>query len=180
MIVQSFAVRGETAIEQQGACAELISELCRAMQRSKRDFQRGFFFQDEVKEKVTIESMWFLLYPSDRNVYPVPHSWSFLHALVLTGGWSPVSYSEILSYTCQNGYIQKHKWQLIMARMWSKGNTPSLLVRAQICTVTLEINIVISQKIVNRSISWPNYTITRAYTQRTLHHATRTLAQLCL
>jgi hypothetical protein len=34
----------------------------------------------------------------------------------------------------------------MLAGMWSKGNTPPLLVEVQICTTTLEINLVVSQK----------------------------------
>jgi len=34
----------------------------------------------------------------------------------------------------------------MLARMWSQGNTPPLLVEVQICTVTLEIDWAFSQK----------------------------------
>jgi len=36
--------------------------------------------------------------------------------------------------------------QLILARMWNKGNTHSLLGRVRICTVSLEISVAIPQK----------------------------------
>jgi hypothetical protein len=45
----------------------------------------------------------------------------------------------------------------MLARMWSKGNTPPLLVGMPSCTTTLEISLAISQKIVNR------YTTRRSY-----------------
>jgi hypothetical protein len=34
----------------------------------------------------------------------------------------------------------------MLARIWSKGNTPTLLVGEQTCTTTLEINLAVSQK----------------------------------
>jgi hypothetical protein len=40
----------------------------------------------------------------------------------------------------------KNKGQLVLARMWSKGNTPPLLAGEQTCTANLEINMVVSQK----------------------------------
>ena len=46
----------------------------------------------------------------------------------------------------------------MLARMWSKGDTLSLLVRVQTCKATLEIYMAISQKIGNRSTSRPSYT----------------------
>ena len=67
--------------------------------------------------------------------------------------------SEISSYTCQNGQDQKHWWQLMLERTWGKGNTSPLLVRVQICTVTLGISMVISQKIRKQSTSRPSFTI---------------------
>ena len=35
--------------------------------------------------------------------------------------------SEIPSYICKNGQHQKHRWQLMLERMWGKGNPPPLL-----------------------------------------------------
>jgi hypothetical protein len=35
----------------------------------------------------------------------------------------------------------------MLARMWRKGNTPPLLVGLQACTTTLEISLVVPQKI---------------------------------
>ena len=35
----------------------------------------------------------------------------------------------------------------MLARMWSKGNTPPLLVGVQTCTATMEINVVVPQKL---------------------------------
>ena len=61
------------------------------------------------------------------------------------------------------------------------GDTPLLLVGLQTCTAILEINMVVSQKIWNRSKSSPSYTTPEhipKYTQRMLHPTTRTPAQL--
>jgi hypothetical protein len=46
----------------------------------------------------------------------------------------------------------------MLARMWSKGNTPQLLVAVQTFTITLEINLAVSQKIGNRSNLRPSDT----------------------
>jgi hypothetical protein len=54
--------------------------------------------------------------------------------------------------------IAKTKQQQMLARVWSKENTPPLLVGEQTCTTTLEINLVVSQKIGNSSTSRPTYT----------------------
>ena len=35
----------------------------------------------------------------------------------------------------------------MLSRMWSKGNTPPLLVGVQICTATLKITVAFSQKV---------------------------------
>jgi hypothetical protein len=45
----------------------------------------------------------------------------------------------------------------MLARMWSKGNTPPMLVGLQTYTTTLEIGLEVSQKIENSSISGLNY-----------------------
>ena len=47
-----------------------------------------------------------------------------------------------------------------MERMWSKGNTPPLLVEVRTYTTTLEINLAVSQKTGNSSISRPSETTT--------------------
>jgi hypothetical protein len=39
----------------------------------------------------------------------------------------------------------------MLVGMWSKGNTPPLLVGVQTCTTSLGINLVVSQKIRNSS-----------------------------
>ena len=44
----------------------------------------------------------------------------------------------------------------MLERMWSKGNTPPLLVRMQTCTTTLETSLAISQNIGNQPTSWPS------------------------
>ena len=46
----------------------------------------------------------------------------------------------------------------MLARMWSRGNTLALLMGVQTCTATLEINIMVFQKIGNHSTSGPSYT----------------------
>jgi hypothetical protein len=47
----------------------------------------------------------------------------------------------------------------VLIKVWSKGNTPLLLVGVQTytCTVILEINLMVSQKIGNRSTSRPSW-----------------------
>ena len=37
--------------------------------------------------------------------------------------------------------------QLVLTRMWSKGDTPPLIVGVQIYTATMEINMAVPQKI---------------------------------
>jgi hypothetical protein len=46
----------------------------------------------------------------------------------------------------------------MLARMWYKGNSPPLMVGMQTCAITLEINLAVSQKIGNSSISRNSYT----------------------
>ena len=46
-----------------------------------------------------------------------------------------------------------------MARLWSKDNTPPLLVGVKTCTATLEINLAAPQNMKNSSTSRPSYTI---------------------
>jgi hypothetical protein len=46
----------------------------------------------------------------------------------------------------------------MLVRMWSKGDTLSLLVGVQMYTTILETNLVVSQKIGNSSTSSPSYT----------------------
>jgi hypothetical protein len=46
----------------------------------------------------------------------------------------------------------------MLMRIWSKGNTSSLLVGMQTCPTTLEINVAVSQKTGNHSTSSPSYT----------------------
>jgi hypothetical protein len=55
----------------------------------------------------------------------------------------------------------------MLVRMWSKANTPPLLVGVQLCISTLEINLTVSLKSGNSSTSRPNYIYhSWAYTQR--------------
>ena len=54
------------------------------------------------------------------------------------------SYFEILSYTNQNGYDQCNKAQLMLARMWSKGNAHPLLMGVQTCRITIKINVTVA------------------------------------
>ena len=46
----------------------------------------------------------------------------------------------------------------MLERMRSQGNTPPLLVGVQTFTASLEINVTISQKITNQSVSKPSDT----------------------
>ena len=45
----------------------------------------------------------------------------------------------------------------MLLRMWSTGNSFSLLTEVQTCLATLEINMEVCQKIENRSFSRPSY-----------------------
>ena len=38
------------------------------------------------------------------------------------------NYSEVSPHTCQNGHHQKVYKQLMLERVWTKGNPPTLLV----------------------------------------------------
>jgi hypothetical protein len=64
----------------------------------------------------------------------------------------------------------------MMARMWMKGNTIPFLVGLQMSTTTLEINLVVSQKLGNVSISRSSYT---SPGQKMPYYTTMALAQLC-
>ncbi|KAL6038710.1 hypothetical protein STEG23_033145 [Scotinomys teguina] len=66
--------------------------------------------------------------------------------------------SKIPSYTCQNGYDKKHRGQFMLERIWSKRNTPPVLVEMQIGTTTLESSMANPQKIGNHSSSRPSHT----------------------
>jgi hypothetical protein len=60
--------------------------------------------------------------------------------------------------------------QLMLVMMWSKGNTLPLLVGVKAYTATLEMNLMVSQKIMNRSTSRPSYTIPGIYSKDTESH----------
>ena len=47
----------------------------------------------------------------------------------------------------------------MLERMWSKENTPPLMVGMQTCTTSLEISMLVSQKIRNQPTSRPDNTI---------------------
>jgi hypothetical protein len=64
---------------------------------------------------------------------------------------------------------------LMLARMWSKGNTSPLLMEVK-TYATLEITLEVSQKIGNRSTSRPSYTNSWAYTQKMPYFTTGTLS----
>jgi hypothetical protein len=66
--------------------------------------------------------------------------------------------SEVPPYIYHNGKLQNSKDNHTLAKMWSKGSSPSLLIGVQACTATLEINLVVSQKTGNSSTSRPSYT----------------------
>ena len=65
---------------------------------------------------------------------------------------------EIPLYTNQNGQNKNLKWQHMLAKMWRKRNTLPLLVRLQTCTTTLEVHLMVSQKIRNSFIWRPRNT----------------------
>ena len=54
---------------------------------------------------------------------------------------------EIPPHTSQNGLDQNFRWLQMLARMWRKRNSPPLLVGLQAYTTTLEISLVVPQKI---------------------------------
>jgi hypothetical protein len=68
----------------------------------------------------------------------------------------------------------------MLARMWSKGKTPALLVGVQTCKTTLEINFAVSQKIGNSPTSRPQAIPLLGIYPRDAPPYPRTLAQLCL
>jgi hypothetical protein len=51
----------------------------------------------------------------------------------------------------------------MLVRMWSKGNTSSLLLGMQTCANTLEINLAVSQKTGKSPTSIPSYTLLGIY-----------------
>ena len=58
-----------------------------------------------------------------------------------------------------NALDQNLKWQHMLARVWTNGNIPSFFLGRQTCTPTLEIKLVVSQKIRTNSTSWLCYII---------------------
>lgn len=56
----------------------------------------------------------------------------------------------------------------MLARIWSKGNTPPLLVGIQTFTTTMEISMVVPQKDGNQSTSRSSYTTLRHKPKRCL------------
>ena len=73
--------------------------------------------------------------------------------------------SEIPSYTSKNGQDQKHRWQLMLERLWGKGNTSALLIWMQAGTTPLNVIVTISQKIKKQPSSRPSNT-TFGYTSK--------------
>jgi hypothetical protein len=59
-------------------------------------------------------------------------------------------------------------------RIWNKGNIPPLLVGVQTFTTTMEVSMVVPQKIRSLYTSRPSYH-TLGHTQETLHPPTKTL-----
>lgn len=57
--------------------------------------------------------------------------------------------TEIPPYTSQNGKDKNMEQLFMLMRIWSKANTLSLPVGVQAYAATMEINIAVSQKIVN-------------------------------
>ena len=70
----------------------------------------------------------------------------------------------------------------MLERMWSKGNTPPLLVRMQTYTTTLEISMLIPQKIGNQPTSGSSNTtlghIPKGYSIILQEHITMFIAEL--
>ena len=66
--------------------------------------------------------------------------------------------SEITSYICKYGQDQKHWWQLMLERMWGKGNTLPFLVGVQTDTAVLYFIMAISLKIRKQPSSSPSNT----------------------
>jgi hypothetical protein len=58
--------------------------------------------------------------------------------------------------------------------MWRKSYNPPLLGRLQTATTTLEINLVVPQKIGTISTLRPGYTTPKHKTQKMLHYITKT------
>ena len=67
----------------------------------------------------------------------------------------------------------------MLVSMWNKENTPLLLVGVQTCTITLEINLAVSQKIGNSSTPRPSNSTSGHIPKRCPHYTTRALAHLC-
>ena len=66
--------------------------------------------------------------------------------------------SDILPHTSQNGQDKKLRRQQVLARMWRKRNSPTLLVELQARTTTLEISMAVPQKTGNDTTGGPCYT----------------------
>ena len=62
------------------------------------------------------------------------------------------------------------KWWHMLARLWSKGNTPPLLVRVQTCTTTLKIKMAVPQKVGSWSTSRSSYTTLGHTPQRLFYY----------
>ena len=63
------------------------------------------------------------------------------------------NHDEIAPRTCQNGYYQKDHKQQGLAKVWRKGNPPTLLVGMQIGAATMEDSMAVPQKIKNRPMA---------------------------
>ena len=59
----------------------------------------------------------------------------------------------------------KHKWQLMMERMWSKGNILPVLAEVQYSTATFRISLAIAKKIKNQTTTRSRYTTYRYITK---------------
>jgi hypothetical protein len=85
-------------------------------------------------------------YPGSGKLYQAPDCNSLTSAILLENG--VCSWDGSLLGSSLDGLF---RWQHMLSRMWSKRNTPPLLVGFQTSTTTLEINLVVPQKIGNCS-----------------------------
>ena len=87
------------------------------------------------------------------SVHTCTHTLSHECVCVCTG--YTTMYMPVYVYRCTTCVCI----QLMLERMWGKGNTPALLVGVQTCTADLEISTMMSQKIRKQSTSRPSNTI---------------------
>jgi hypothetical protein len=72
---------------------------------------------------------------------------------------------KIPPHSHKNGWYQKLMWQQVLARMWRKRNTPPLLVGLKAGTTTLEISLLVPQKIGHKT-TWGSSNATPGHIPR--------------